>query len=213
MSSDTTHRLMHVKSLHRYPVKSMLGEAVDSLYVDERGARGDRGLALIDDVTGRVASAKQARLWRNLLKCSAHLDDGRVRIRLPDESTVTADDHGVDDVLSRLLARPVRIVDRRQEGASVERADPEQVLDRGVDAEVDAPLLELAQVTPGGSFVDFAPLHVITTATLARIGCEAERYRPNVVIETPPGYPAYAENEWTGRTFTVGTVRLTALGP
>jgi uncharacterized protein YcbX len=42
---------------------------------------------------------------------------------------------------------------------------------------------------------------------------EAERYRPNLVITTPPGYPAYSENDWTGRTLTIGGVRLTALGP
>lgn len=213
MSSGTARQQMRVESLHRYPVKSMLGEALDSLYVDAQGAQGDRRLALIDEVTGRVASAKQARLWRDLLKCSARLDDGHVRIQLPDESTVTVDDDGVDDALSHLLARQVRMVDLRPEGASVERADPDQVLDQGVDAEVDAPLLELAQATPGGSFVDFAPLHVITTATLAHIGSEVQRYRPNMVIETPPGYPAYSENDWTGSTFTIGTVRLTALGP
>jgi uncharacterized protein YcbX len=33
------------------------------------------------------------------------------------------------------------------------------------------------------------------------------------VITTPPGYPAYAENEWTGRILEVGSARLRALGP
>ena len=186
---------LSVGSLYRYPVKSMLGETVDALDVDDRGARGDRQWALVDDVTGRVASAKQARLWRTLLTCSARLDDGRVLISLPDGSTVTAGEDGVDDVLSEFLARRVRMADSREEGASLERADPDQVLDRGVDAEVDA------------------PLHVITTATLNHIGIEAQRYRPNVVIDTPPGYPPYAENEWTGRTLVLGSARLTALGP
>ena len=59
---------MRVESLHRYPVKSMLGETVNSMFVDEEGAEGDRRLALVDTVTGYVASAKQARLWRGLLK-------------------------------------------------------------------------------------------------------------------------------------------------
>jgi uncharacterized protein len=204
---------MRVASLHRYPVKSMLGETVGELFVDDEGARGDRRLALIDDATGRVASAKQARLWRGLLKCSAVTDGGRVRISLPDGTSVGAEEDGVDDVLSRLLARPVHLIDRRPKGAEVERADPEQVLRFGVEAHVEAPLLELAQATAGDSFVDFAPLHVITTATLERIGAEAERFRPNLVITTPPGHPAYSENEWTGRTLTVGGVRLSALGP
>ena len=82
-----------------------------------------------------------------------------------------------------------------------------------MDAEVEAPLLELAEATPGTSFTDYAPVHAITTATLERIGIEAERYRPNLVIVTPPGYPPYAENEWTGRTLAVGQARLRSIGP
>ena len=39
---------MRVESLLRYPVKSMLGETVKSLFVDERGAEGDRRLAFVD---------------------------------------------------------------------------------------------------------------------------------------------------------------------
>lgn len=51
---------MHVAGLHRYPVKSMLGETVATLDIGYGGAEGDRRLALIDEETGRVASAKQA---------------------------------------------------------------------------------------------------------------------------------------------------------
>ncbi|KRE27173.1 molybdenum cofactor biosysynthesis protein [Mycobacterium sp. Soil538] len=210
MSAD---QQMRIGSLHRYPVKSMLGETVTVLDVGPGGAEGDRQLALIDEETGRVASAKQARLWRRLLTCSARIDQGRVRVRLPDGTEVTPDDAAFERALSTLLARPVRLATQRQPGASVERADPEQVLDRGLDAEVDAPLLELAEATPGESFVDLAPLHVITTATLAHIGTEAQRYRPNIVIATPPGHPPYSENDWEEQVFTVGSARLKGIGP
>ena len=213
MSSSVAVAQMHVGTLYRYPVKSMLGETVDALHVDERGVEDDRRLALIDEATGRVASAKQARLWRGLLKCSASVDSGRVSIRMPDGARVSADADEVDTLLSELLARRVHLADSPPSGASVERADPEQVLEFGVDAEVEAPLLELGQATPGASFTDYAPVHAITTATLEHIGTEAERYRPNLVIATPPGYPAYAENEWTGQTLVVGDVRLRAIGP
>lgn len=205
---------MHVESLHRYPVKSMLGETVAVLDVGHGGAEGDRRLALIDEETGRVASAKQARLWRRLLACSARIDDdGHVRVRLPDGIEMTPEDGAFEQSLSTLLGRAVRLATQRAPGASVERADPEQVLDQGLDAEVDAPLLDLAEATPGGSFVDLAPLHVITSATLAHIGIEAQRYRPNMVIATPPGHPPYSENDWEGGTFTVGPVRLKGMGP
>jgi uncharacterized protein len=212
MGTDTAAQ-MRVESLHRYPVKSMLGENVDSIFVDERGAAGDRRLALIDAVTGRVASAKQPRLWRGLLQCSASGDTGRVRIRLPDGKRVAADEPDIDELLSRFLGRPVRLVSQRPQGAALERPDPEKVLELGVDAEVDARILEIAQATPGDSFTDLAPLHAITTATLERIGVEALRYRPNLVIATPTGYPPYAETDWVGRELTVGEARLHALRP
>src|ERR687890_860865 len=55
-----------VVSLWRYPVKSMLGEELNSSYVTERGLVGDRAYALIDQETGKVASAKNPRKWGNL---------------------------------------------------------------------------------------------------------------------------------------------------
>jgi len=207
---------MRVESLRRYPVKSMLGETVDTMFVDECGAGGDRRLALVDAVTGHVASAKQARLWRGLLKCTASGDTGRVSIGLPDGTNVAADDPGVDELLSRLLGRPVRLIGKRPDGATLERPDPEKLLELGLDADdaqVGGRILEIAQATPGDSFTDEAPLHAITTATLEHIGVEALRYRPNLVIATPAGYPPYAENDWVGKDVTVGDARLRVLTP
>jgi uncharacterized protein YcbX len=202
---------MHVESLRRYPVKSMLGEIVTAMFVDQRGAEGDRRLALVDAVTRRVASAKHPRLWRTLLQFTASGDAGRVRIQLPDGTTVAADDPGIDDLMSGLLGRSVRLVSQRPRGATLERPDPEKVLALGVEAEVEARIVELAEETPGDSFTDLAPLHAITTATLERVGVEALRYRPNLVIATPPWYPAYSENDWVGRELAVGETRLRVL--
>lgn len=195
---------MLVATLRRYPVKSMLGETVSSLAVDAQGAEGDRRLALVDVGTGRVATAKHPRLWRGLLRFTAHGDPGRVRIELPDGAIVAADERGIDELLSELLGRPVHLATERAAGASVERPAPEDVLEHGVEAEVDYATLEIAQGTAGTSFVDYAPLHLITTATLERIGAEADRYRPNLVVTTPPGFPPYAENDWVGRELSIG---------
>ncbi|GAA4535986.1 MOSC domain-containing protein [Mycobacterium paraffinicum] len=202
---------MRVHSLLRYPVKSMLGEAVPSMFVDEHGAEGDRRLALLDAATGHVASAKNARLWRGLLKCTANADAGRVNVALPDGTNVTADDPAIDDLLSRLVGRPVRLIAQRPEGATLVRPDPEKLLELGLDAEVSGRILEIAKATPGDAFTDEAPLHAITTATLDHIGVEALRYRPNLVITTPPGYPPYAENDWVGAELAVGDARLRVL--
>ena len=41
-----------VTQLHRWPVKSMAGQPVDALRLDERGAAGDRAHALFDEFKG-----------------------------------------------------------------------------------------------------------------------------------------------------------------
>ena len=60
-----------VATLRRYPVKSMLGEDVKTGDVSRTGQAGDRRLAVASRRTGKVASAKYPRLWRDLLTLSA----------------------------------------------------------------------------------------------------------------------------------------------
>jgi uncharacterized protein YcbX len=204
--------------LWRYPVKSMLGERVAEAAVTEHGLPGDRRLALIDRETGKIASAKAPRLWRSLLRCSATLDaepGGGVRIDVPGGKPLWSTDSDVDEVLSAYVGRPVRLADAPPEGATLERSRPDELLLEGLDAFVGADLVRLGSGTPaGGGFVDFAPLHLITTSTLARIAelgprgaVETERYRPNLVIRT--GERGFVENGWPGREIRVGDeVRL-----
>jgi uncharacterized protein len=55
-----------VHSLWRFPVKSMLGEELESAEVTEGGVLGDRSYAIVDRETGKVASAKHPKLWPDL---------------------------------------------------------------------------------------------------------------------------------------------------
>jgi MOSC domain-containing protein len=205
-----------VAALRRYPVKSMLGEELGEAELGAAGMAGDRGLALIDRETGRVATAKHPRLWRALLRCTATSAGAGVRITLPDGRTVDADPgkdpDGVDRALSGLLGRQVRLAAVRPAGAEVERPAPEDVLEHGVEAEVPFQTLEIARGTSGGTFVDYAPVHLISSATVDHIGVPALRYRPNLVVDTPGGRP-FAENGWVGRELTVGGVRLRVVLP
>src|SRR6516162_5857857 len=97
--------------LCRYPVKSMLGEDVDAADVSVTGLAGDRRLAVISRATGKIASAKFPRLWRDLLTASAAGDaaDGAVRITLRDGKIIWSSDADVDSVLSDLLRQPVTL--------------------------------------------------------------------------------------------------------
>jgi uncharacterized protein YcbX len=203
-----------VTRLRRYPVKSMLGEDLDAGDVSRAGLAGDRRLAVISRRTGKVASAKYPRLWRDLLTVSAEALDGAghgvaALITLPDGKTIASTDADVDDVLSRLLNEPVTLTSVPPPGASLDRAVPEAVLRDGITAPVEAKLIEIGAGAPPGTFVDFAPLHLLTSATLDRIAglspyrrAHLERYRPNVVIGTAAA--GFTENDWLGRDLRVG---------
>jgi uncharacterized protein len=194
---------MRITTMWRYPVKSMLGERVAEARLESAGLAFDRGLAVIDVTTGLVATAKHPRLWRDLLQYSAVVEDGRVWITSPAGWRRDAVGAGVDEMLSDGLGRTVRISSERPDAATVERPDPEDVLDHGVEAVVPAATLEIGQGSPGSTFVDYAPIHVITSATLDEIGVEQIRYRPNIVLETPPGTAPFVENDWVGHELHV----------
>ncbi|MGH3636023.1 MAG: MOSC domain-containing protein [Mycobacterium sp.] len=196
-----------VVGLRRYPVKSMLGEDLTELVLTTGGVDGDRALALLDLETGHVVTAKHARLWRKMLQFAAAGDGASVRVTFPDATTVRATDPDIDRRLSEVLGRQVRLSDSRSEGATIERPSPEDVLEHGDDAEVPFDLLEIGQGSSGTSFVDYAPVHLITITTIEHLGTEMLRYRPNLVLDTPSGTP-YAENAWVGREITVGSARL-----
>ena len=209
-----------VAALWRYPVKSMLGEELAEADVTERGLAGDRARAVVDAATGQVGSAKEPRLWKRLLQCAASGAGGDVVLDLPGGRRTTAADPAVDAELSALLGRPVTLRDTPPAAPELQRAVPEEVLRHGEDARVETVTLEMGEAAPPGTFFDFAPLHLVTRATLARIGelhprgvADAARYRPNLVLDLP-GEPGFAEDGWPGRTLALGAeVLLEVLVP
>jgi len=198
-----------VAQLHRYPVKSMLGERLPAADLTDRGLTGDRRFALLDAKTGKVASAKSPRAWRELLHCSAVTRTSGVRIATADGRSWSADDPGVHDALSSHLGREVTLIDVPPPAASLERDHPEEVLEHGVTAQVAYDLVEFGSAAPPGTFFDFAPVHLVTTSTLRALDAlsprrvlEPERYRANLVIGTEDeGFPEHA---WVGRELAVG---------
>lgn len=210
-----------VARLRRYPVKSMLGEDLRAADVTERGLAGDRVLALVHPETGKVVSAKNPRLWRDVLKLAA-ASGPDVEIAFPDGTVLASTDPGIDAALSEFLGRTVTLTATPPPGVTLDRADPEQVLRDGLDATVRLDVIEpLGEAVPVSTFFDFAPLHLLAASTLDRIAelsprgaVEAERYRPNVVIRTTA--EGFTENDWVGRELRIGgglTVRVIARTP
>lgn len=196
-----------VAALHRYPVKSLLGEQLAVADVTETGVAGDRALAVIDTDTGRVAGAKHPRLWQRLLTLTAATDADGVRI-----TGRSLDVHSTDptaaETMSALLGRDVALTATPPEQARLDRADPDAVLRDGVTAAVPLVTSTLGGAAPG-TFFDFAPVHLLTTATLRAIAAlhparraDARRYRPNIVVDLAGD--GFAEDDWVGRDLRIG---------
>ncbi|MDQ0828546.1 hypothetical protein QF032_000390 [Streptomyces achromogenes] len=149
MTSARSTRPGVVDRLLRYPVKSMLGEEIPAADVTERGLAHDRRRALVDKETGRVASAKQPRLWHRLLTMTATAGTSAVRITTWAGEELRSTDPGVDDAQSEIVGRPVVITDTPPHEATLDRADPEDVLRRdGVGQPVGAHTGRIAVASP-----------------------------------------------------------------
>ncbi|MFE9424718.1 MOSC domain-containing protein [Kitasatospora sp. NPDC006697] len=188
---------MEIESICRYPVKSMQGEEMTAAEVTERGLPGDRELALVDVETGKVVSAKHPTRWGRLLRMQAATTSDGIEITGPDGLHLAAAKAADSSaVLSRLLGREVELTTEPPEDAQLDRITTE--------GEVEVPRVgnRLAAAAPG-TFFDFAPLHLITTATLHSTGMARQRYRPNLVIRTDSG-ERYPENDWLGQDLRIG---------
>ena len=210
--------------LWRYPVKSMRGERLDEAQVTDAGLVGDRHYCVVDAESATVGSAKHPRLWGALLQCEARYSapptgsPGAVAIRLPDGTETGSEDPEVDERLSRLLGRPVRLTATAPEGNSYLAVWPDGVMPDEYLSQVRVPgqedegaltRLTNAVAAPPGTFFDVAPLHVLTRGSLRRLAelqpesrFEVERYRPNVVLEGD-GEP-FVENGWAGAGLRLG---------
>lgn len=211
-----------VVSLWRYPVKSMLGEELHATYVTDGGLLGDRVYAVIDQATGKVASAKNPRKWGKLLDFRAtfvkppHPGEPlpSVRMTLPDGTIMTSEQENVHALLSSVLEREVTLTTTRPASPSVESAGTDALDSAETITDVGAFMME-------GRFADYAAVHVLTTATMDRLRAlypsgrfEARRFRPNIVVEPPAGQPAFVENAWVGHTLAIGAeVRLRITDP
>jgi uncharacterized protein YcbX len=206
-----------IKTIWRYPVKSMGAEGLDQAIVTDGGILGDRAYALIDQTSGKIASAKMPKKWGKLLDLSAAYVTPPeaqkplpgVRITWPSGESVESSGEATAR-LSDYVGRPVTLTTIRPEAVSLERLDP---------LEAEETILDIGEIMMEGRFSDYAALHLITTATLTKlaelspeISFDAMRFRPNLLIEADG--TGFVENEWVGKTVAIGDdIRLRISDP
>ncbi len=168
-----------VASLHRYPVKSLLGEQVEQLELDHRGCVGDRGWAVstADGLLGSGKAGPRFRALPGLQLVRARLgEDGTVTLELPDGSRHDVADPAAALLLGAHVGREVSLV-AESDGSHFDDG-PVSLLGT---ASVDAVSAELGAEVPTG------------------------RFRANVVLRTAE---PWCEDGWEGRRLRVGGVLL-----
>ena len=204
----------------------MLGEELNSSYVTERGLVGDRAYALVDQETGKVASAKNPRKWGKLFDFRAAFIDTLqvdesippVRITFPDGTQIFSSDQDyIHYNLSSVLGREVRLMRANLENPSYEEYWP--------DIEGLAQREKVTdEAMPPQTFFDIAVIHILTTSTINRLRelypegrFEVRRFRPNIVVESASSSGKkkdFIENLWVGKKLTIGEdIVLKVTGP
>jgi len=204
----------------------MMGEALNSSDVSDRGLLGDRQFAVVDRATGKIGGAKNPRKWGNFFDFRAAYTQppqagsvtAPVGITLPDGTVVTSGQDDVNQVLSQAFGREVTLEAAQPSDKSPAVTAEEYWPDMaGLDHRDTVTSFEL----PPGTFFDLAVVHLLTTATIDHLRglypqgrFEARRFRPNIVVSTGPDDQGFAENDWVGHIVAIGaTVRLAITEP
>ena len=169
--------------------------SVDAVELDTNGVRGDRRFYLVDDEGGLVNAKRVPRL----LSVQAAAANGRLSLRLPDDTTVEADvelgepietifygrpvvgrivEGPWNEALSELAGRPIRVARTEREGDGV---------DRGRVA--------------GATLDSTASLDAIGIAAGVTRPVDGRRFRMTIGVD---GVEAHAEDGWIGERVRVG---------
>ncbi len=204
-----TEHAVHVAEVHRFPVKSMGGERLDSVALDSLGIAGDRRYAVRDLDTGKVLSAKRPSVSSVLLNCGARTDGPNVLVRVGDSEFDAGDGDGIDAALSGALGLRAHLDNAAADDEMYESYWPEMDGFALSDVTVDLPI---AMSTEKGTFVDLAALHLVTTSSLAHVRrlapesvIDIERFRPSLLLDIGEPVDGFVENDWVGRRARLGS--------
>ncbi|HEX9036482.1 MAG TPA: MOSC N-terminal beta barrel domain-containing protein [Ktedonobacterales bacterium] len=171
----------HVKAIYRYPVKSMRGEPLDEAQLGLLGFAGDRRFAFIQTADRTGFPWLTGREYASLVRYAPTFTDpaspnkSAVRVRTPDGLDLPLESATLREHLEQASGRALHLL----------RLDYNRTYDIG-------------------------DVSLFTTGTLAGLSAlvgqdvGVRRFRPNIVVETPPDAGARPERDWVGRTLVIG---------
>lgn len=227
-------RVGTLAGIHRYPVKSMLGEQLQTTRLAERGMPGDRAWAIRDELRGAIQGGKKI---PELMSCAARYleppDDASPapapEITLPGGERFRANAPDAAERIGQAVGREVTLwpivpADQLDHYRRAAPDDPDmlQELRAIFGREPDEPLPDLgrfppelfAYESPPGSYFDAFPLLIVSEQSLASLAAAApdaridvRRFRPNLVVSIP-SEETFPEQAWIGRTLRIGDAQL-----
>lgn len=189
--------LGRVTGLWRYPVSSLAGEPMPALFVAGQGSDGDRLYGLVDAASGEIARPDTVAKWHLVPRIRTRLgSDRRLEIAVPGGAWIAAPGRQCDQAISAFLGFEAAI----RPFAGEEPPD--------YDGAFTAARYKKA------------PVHLLTTASLARLKAlhptgdpDPRRFRPSILVDMPEIEGAFPESAWLGRRIAIGEVELTVTEP
>jgi hypothetical protein len=216
---------MKIKSIWRYPIKSMAGESLKQSMLSQRGLVGDRSYALHD---GRsICSAKK---YAQLMNYSAQYDSEPDGINIPPvtleigNTAVNSEDSNLNELLTREIGTKV----------TLDKLRPDDNLEYYRRSKEQQPVEEIRNVlgleegeafpdfsefpdssfefsTPPGTFFDAYPLLILTTNSLNHLQqltkgavIDERRFRPNLLIDAEELEAGFIEERWRDKFLEIG---------
>jgi hypothetical protein len=227
-----------IAGIHRYPVKSMLGEALATARLTHQGIPGDRAWALRDDERNALTNGKRfaplmAMQARFLAEPDAVHRSPAVEIVDPSGERVRSDEPAASAWLSGRLDHPVSLWPLLPADADAhyrrEAPEPDADVEAGL-REVfartpDEPLPDLSQFppvlashsSPPGTYFDAFPLLILSTGALDELERRARAAGSESIFDVRRFRPnllvqtagsGFLEDAWCGRELRIGTARL-----
>ncbi|CCV04662.1 MOSC domain containing protein [Mesorhizobium metallidurans STM 2683] len=187
-----------VSELWRYPASSLAGERQDVIAVGKETIDGDRLFGLVDASNNEIARPDREAKWHKVPLIRTRLSGDRaLDIAVPGGDWLTAPGDESDYAVSAYLGFAASIRPFRQENAAPAYTGP----------------LTAERYRK-------APIHLLTTASLARLKAlhpegspDSRRFRPNIVVDMAAVEGSFPETEWIGRKLAIGDLLLTISEP
>lgn len=186
-----------VIELWRYPASSLAGERQDAISVGLETIDGDRLFGLVDVSDNEIARPDRDAKWHKVPRIRTRLsNDRKLEIAVPDGDWLAAPGAECDRAVSAYLGFAASIRPFSQDNAP------------GYTGPLTTERYRKA------------PIHLLTTASLARLKAlhpegvpDPRRFRPNIVVDMAAVAGSFPETEWIGHKLAIGDLMLTISAP